>query len=80
MPFTDVTNAFKAYRKTALNSIKIKSKGFEILPEIIIKLWKKGYKICALPTVWTGREKGRSKMKLLSVGYGYLKVILSNLF
>jgi glycosyltransferase involved in cell wall biosynthesis len=78
IPFHDITNAFKAYRADMLKSLSLKSDGFEILAEIFIKLWKKGAKVKAIPTVWKGRTAGTSKMKLAGSGLQYLRVILSN--
>ena len=78
IPFKDITNAFKAYRSDKLKALVLESDGFEILPEIFIRLWKNGAKAKAIPTVWKGRTAGKSKMKLTGSGLQYLRVILSN--
>jgi len=79
IPSHDITNAFKAYRSDMLRAITLESEGFEILPEIVIKLWKCGARIKATPTVWRGRNVGVSKMNLFSSGLFFLRVILRNL-
>lgn len=66
IPTHDATNAFKMYRKRIFENINIRSTGgFEYSLEIIIKAYKKGYKIIEIPTVWKDREKGKSNFKLL---------------
>lgn len=78
LPTHDATNAFKTYRKSMLNNIKIESTGgFEYSLEIIIKAFKKGYKITEIPTVWTDREARKSNFKLLRWLPNYLKWYVS---
>lgn len=67
VPTHDATNAFKMYRTAILKDIRIESTGgFEYSLEIILKAWKKGYKIAEIPTVWKDREEGKSNFKILS--------------
>jgi len=72
----DISNAFKAYRRDAIKSIKIESQGFYVTVEIPLKLIKKGYKYTQVPIKWFGRKKGVSKLKVLRIGPSYLKTIL----
>lgn len=72
----DISNAFKVYRRDAIKSIKIESKGFNVTVEIPLKLIKKGFKYTQVPIKWFGRKKGVSKLKVLRMGPDYLKTIL----
>lgn len=75
IPTHDATNAFKMYRKSIFNKIKIESKeGFAYSLEIIIKAHKMGYKITEIPTTWKDREKGTSHFKLFRWLPSYLKI------
>lgn len=66
VPTHDATNAFKMYRRNIFDDIKIESTGgFEYSLEIVIKAFKKGYKITEIPTVWKDRDEGKSNFKLL---------------
>jgi dolichol-phosphate mannosyltransferase len=66
VPTHDSTNAFKMYKKKVLNSIKVESTGgFEYSLEIVLKAFKKGYRITEIPTVWTDRVNGKSNFKLM---------------
>jgi len=70
----DATNAFKVFRRSLLNQIHIESKvGYELPLEIIVKSHLAGAKITEIPTVWTERDKGYSKFKLLKYIPNYLR-------
>lgn len=73
-PTHDPTNSFKLYRKSALSKINIESEaGFDFNLEIIVKLFKMGYKIGEIPATWTDRTKGKSRFKLLKWLPKYIK-------
>ena len=76
IPNTDLTNPFKAYRKCILKKIKLRSKGFEISTEIILKAYYAGCKITELPTVWTERHLGKSHFMLFRDGIRFIKIFL----
>src|SRR5581483_11621966 len=66
IPTYDATNAYKMYRKTLFDDIHLEStQGFEYSLEIVLKAFKKGYKIAEIPTVWKDREAGKSNFKLM---------------
>jgi glycosyltransferase involved in cell wall biosynthesis len=59
---SDISNAFKAYRRAVINSIKPESRGFEITSEIVLKAHIKRFEIGEVPVSWKGRkDKGVSK-------------------
>jgi glycosyltransferase involved in cell wall biosynthesis len=65
IPTHDISNSFKMYRKSMLDTILIESKGgFEIGMEITVKAYITGYKIAEVPTTWTDRTDGESNFKL----------------
>ena len=74
LPTHDPTNAFKMYRKSIFNTVEIESDGgFEYNLEIIVKAFKKGYKITEIPAVWRDRTEGKSKFELLKWLPKYLR-------
>lgn len=74
LPTHDVTNSFKLYRKKSLGSIDIESDGgFEIGMEIVVKAHSQGMRITEIPCVWTNREVGKSKFKIIKWTPKYLK-------
>ncbi len=72
IPTCDVSNSFKCYRKGVLDAIKCESKGFEISMELTLKAFFSGFKITEVPTIWKGREIGKSKFYLLKVAPNYI--------
>jgi len=74
LPTHDPTNAFKMYRKSIFDSIKIESDGgFEYSLEVIVKAHKKGFKITEVPATWRDRTAGKSRFKLLKWLPKYIK-------
>ena len=76
VPLTDLTNAFKCYRMAAIKDLELKSTGFDITPEITLKVLSKGWRAAEFPTVWSKREHGHSKFRLLSQAKSYLYWLL----
>ena len=72
----DTTNAFKAYRMSAIRSLgPIASNNFNITVELPLKLVINRMSWKVVPTVWTGRSFGNSKLKLKEMGSQYLLTI-----
>ncbi|MDW7681209.1 MAG: polyprenol monophosphomannose synthase [bacterium] len=65
MPIKDSTGGFKCFRRQVLEAIdfeNISSGGYSFQIEMNFKAWKKGFRICEIPIVFTDREAGSSKM------------------
>ncbi len=80
LPTHDIANAFKMYRKSAIDSIDIKSKGFEISMEIPLKAHYLGLKMTEVPTVWKERTKGKSNFSMLKLLPRYIKLYIWAIF
>jgi dolichol-phosphate mannosyltransferase len=76
IPTSDITNAFKAYRKEVLDLITIQSQGFEISMEIPLKAYFLGFKMTEVPTVWKEREKGKSSFRVFQLLPRYIRLYL----
>lgn len=67
IPTKDATNAYKCFRQTVLKNIAIESTaGFELPLELVVKAYRKGYKITDIPTIWKERDSGKSSFKIFS--------------
>ena len=80
---TDVTNAFKAYRREVIEKIgieNIKSDNFDITLELPVKAQILGFSSVEVPVVWHGRIRGNSKLKLRMMGPLYIKRLISIFF
>jgi glycosyltransferase involved in cell wall biosynthesis len=71
---TDVTNAFKAYRRGLLDGMALESEWFDISVELPSRiLLDRGGAFREIPTTWRGRTAGSSKFRLLRMGRSYLR-------
>lgn len=65
LPVMDATGGFKCYRIEALKAIdldRIRSNGYAFQIEMSYKVWKKGFRLCEIPIIFTDRREGHSKM------------------
>ncbi len=76
IPTSDITNAFKMYKKTVIDCIDLESVGFEISMEIPLKAYYSGFKITEVPTVWNERTKGKSNFKIFKLLPNYIKLYI----
>lgn len=58
---TDMETCYKMFRAEALTSLKLRSNGFEIEPEITAKILKKNYKVYEVPIAFYGRGYDEGK-------------------
>ncbi len=79
IPTSDISNAFKMYKRNLINKLKINPGGVEFSMDITLQLYSKGVKITEVPTFWTGRTIGQSKFKLLKRAPKYIKLYLGAL-
>jgi dolichol-phosphate mannosyltransferase len=69
----DTTNAFKAYRKTAIDGCRpLIAPHFNLLVELPLKCIVRGYSWTVLPITWRNRRTGLSKLKIKEMGSRYL--------
>jgi uncharacterized protein (TIRG00374 family) len=83
IPYRDITNAFKAYRKEVLDTLGIdnlESAGFDLTVEIPIKAHILGFRSSEVPVSWSDRTAGEAKLKLSRNGSIYGRRFLSLFF
>ena len=74
LPTHDVTNSYKLYRRSILDSIQLESSGgFEIGIEIVVKAFARRMKITEVPCSWRNRSQGESRFRLTKWIPLYLK-------
>lgn len=72
----DTTNAFKAYRTTALNGCRpFLSPHFNLTVELPLKAIVRGYSWTVMPITWRNRRLGASKLKVKEMGSRYLFIV-----
>jgi dolichol-phosphate mannosyltransferase len=77
LSFNDTTNAFKAYRRTAIEGCRpLLSAHFNLTVEIPLKVIIRGYSWTIIPITWRNRRTGVAKLKIQEMGSRYLFICL----
>jgi dolichol-phosphate mannosyltransferase len=77
LDYNDTTNAFKAYRREVIDSIRpLLSHHFNLTVEMPLKAIVRGHSYGIVPIAWRGRASGASKLSLQEMGSRYLFIVL----
>lgn len=77
VPCNDITNAFKAWRREALDGCRpFLSPHFNLTIELPLKTMVRGYSWTTIPITWRNRRSGSSKLKLKEMGSRYFFIAL----
>jgi dolichol-phosphate mannosyltransferase len=60
----DISNAFKAYRRSVVESVPTVAESFDVSVELTLKAHLAGFRVGEVPTVWTNRKEGRSNFSI----------------
>lgn len=77
---TDCENGFRAINHGVARSLNLKSNGFEIEQEMVMKALNKGYRVVEVPSHEYPRTFGKSRIKVWKVWYRFLWSLVRNLF
>src|SRR2546428_9148620 len=73
----DTTNAFKAYRRNAIEGCRpFLSPHFNLTVELPLKTIVRGYSWTVIPITWRNRRRGLSKLQIKEMGSRYLFIAL----
>ena len=73
LPYQDMSSGFRIYKRSALQEINIQSTDFEVLEEILIRLYAQGFQILEVPFHYAPRLEGQSHAKVIKFGIRMLK-------
>jgi dolichol-phosphate mannosyltransferase len=75
--YNDTTNAFKAYRREAIETVQpLFSNHFNLTVEIPLKAIVRGHSYAIVPVSWTNRSAGTSAFSIQEMGSRYLFIVL----
>ena len=75
--FNDTTNAFKAYRKTAIDGCRpLIAPHFNLTVELPLKAIVRGYSWTTVPITWRNRRTGLAKLKIREMGSRYFFICM----
>lgn len=75
MPVRDMSSGFRIYRREVLASLELTATNFDVLEEILIKLYVKGCAIRETPFHYQPRKEGKSHAKLAQFAVDYLRTL-----
>jgi dolichol-phosphate mannosyltransferase len=77
LPYDDMTNAFKLYRREVIDGVgPLLSHHFNLTVEIPLKAILRGYSYAVVPNTWTNRKHGTSKFNVQEMGSRYAFIVL----
>ena len=76
LPVRDVSSGYRLYRRAALEGLEFTSTNFEVLGEILVRLYARGYRVVEVPFTYFPRGEGRSHIHLLRFGMAQLRSAL----
>ncbi|MEZ4423997.1 MAG: polyprenol monophosphomannose synthase [Gemmatimonadota bacterium] len=65
LPLSDATGGFNCFKREVLEAIdvdRIQSTGYTFQIELKLRAWRKGFRVCEIPVIFTERAEGESKM------------------
>lgn len=77
VPVRDISSGFRLYRRSAIESIEFTARDFDVLEEILIKLYVRGHGVAEVPFHYRPRKEGRSHAKLFRFALAYLRTLLA---
>jgi len=76
LPVRDISSGYRLYRRAALEGLEFTSTNFEVLGEILVRLYARGYGVVEVPFTYFPRRAGRSHIRLLRFGMAQLRSAL----
>lgn len=77
IPYSDITNAFKAYKRKLVADIDLTSKGFEIFLELPLKAIRRTKQTAEIDVQHTVKKHKAAKLSISRDGYRYLSLLIS---
>lgn len=76
LPLRDLSSGFRMYRRAVLRDLPLQARDFDVLEEILIRVYNEGWRIREIPFRYMPRGSGGSHARLLKFGWAYLKTLL----
>jgi dolichol-phosphate mannosyltransferase len=76
LPIGDLSSGFRMYRREVLQGITLAARDFDVLEEVLIRVYAKGWRIREVPFHYMARGSGRSHARLVAFGWAFLKTLV----
>jgi glycosyltransferase involved in cell wall biosynthesis len=75
VPVRDLSSGFRLYRREDVAGLALAARDFDVLVEALVRLHIAGRTIREIPFHYRARHAGKSNVKLLRFGMGYLRIL-----
>jgi dolichol-phosphate mannosyltransferase len=75
MPIKDLSSGFRMYRRETLDGLEIVARDFDVLQELIIRIYVRGFRVRELPFRYLPRGAGVSHARLWKFGKAYVRTL-----
>jgi dolichol-phosphate mannosyltransferase len=72
----DLSSGFRMYQRQVVVKLDLQARDFDVLEEILVKIYVDGGRIREVPFHYQVRNSGESHAKLMKFGWAYLKTLL----
>jgi dolichol-phosphate mannosyltransferase len=76
LPYKDLSSGFRMYQLDAVKSLQLQARDFDVLEEILLRVYAEGWSIAELPFRYMSRGAGQSHAKLFKFAVAYLKTLV----
>jgi dolichol-phosphate mannosyltransferase len=73
VPLRDLSSGFRLYRASALALADVKARDFDVLPEIVVRAYTRGWTVAEIPFRYEPRAHGSSNARIVPFGLAYLR-------
>lgn len=78
IPLSDYTNGYRLYTRRALEALDmnaIDAKGYVVLSEVAYQLYRKGFSLGEVPTIFVNRRRGISNLSFKEIKEAFMSVL-----
>lgn len=75
LPVRDLSSGFRLYRREAILDLQPKARDFDILEEILVRIYLKGGRVREVPFSYMARGSGNSHARLFRFGIAFLRTL-----
>ena len=76
LPYKDLSSGFRLYQLDAVKQLTLQGRDFDVLEEVLLRVYAEGWSIAELPFRYTTRRSRRSNVKLMKFAIAYLRTLL----
>ncbi len=75
LPIRDVSSGYRLYRRALLEAVQVEGRHFDVLPELIVQAYARGFRVREIPFHYRPRGGGASHARVLAFTPSYLRTL-----